>query len=122
MFGALLTITTNPDLAGRHGFSTSGVIGACSALFFVILLAHIQLREQFSGVSIVYMEYFYFLMYGLLVAVSANAYLFSMQAVPWLKIIHYRDNLIPKISFWPAMLGSMIVITFLLNLLTQTSR
>lgn len=114
LFSALLTVSGKPDLASRHGFSTSGVIGACSALFFVVMLAHIHLREQFAGTSIVYMEYFYFLMYGLLVAASANTYLFSMRAAPWLTLIHYKDNLIPKISFWPVVLVSMIVITWLM--------
>lgn len=112
LFGALLTISADSDLASRHGFSTSGVIGACSALFFVVLLAHIHLREQFAGTSIVYMEYFYFLMYGLLVAASANTYLFSMRAASWLKLIHYKDNLIPKVLFWPVVLAGMIVITW----------
>ncbi len=70
------------------------------------------MREQFAGTSIVYMEYFYFLMYGLLVATSANTYLFSMQTAPWLKLIHYKDNLIPKILFWPVVLAGMIVITW----------
>jgi len=60
LFGALLTVSGNRELAMRHGFSTSGVIGTSSALFFVVLLAHIQLREQFAGTSVVYMEYFYF--------------------------------------------------------------
>lgn len=112
LFGGLLTVSADPDLASRHGLTTSGVIGACSALFFVVLLAHIQLREQFAGTSIVYMECFYFLMYGLLVVASANTYLFSMRAATWLKIVHYRDNLIPKIAFWPFVLGCMIVITW----------
>ena len=112
LFGALLTITTDSNLATRHGFSTTGVIGACSALFFVVLLAHIQLREQFAGSGIVYMEYFYILMYGILVAASASTFLFSMNAVPWLKIIHYKDGLILKISFWPVVLVCMIAITW----------
>jgi hypothetical protein len=58
------------------------------------------------------MEYIYFLMYGILVVASANTYLFSMQTAPWLKLIHYKDNLIPKILFWPVVLAGMIVITW----------
>ena len=58
LFGALLTVSKEPGLVDKHGFSTSGFISACSALFFVVMLAHIQLREQFAGSDIVYMEYF----------------------------------------------------------------
>ena len=82
LFAALLTVTGKPELASTHGFNTSGMLGTCSVLLFVVLLAHIQLREQFAGSSIVYMEYFYFLMYAVLVAVTANTYLFSMRAAP----------------------------------------
>ena len=68
LYGTLLTIADDPELSKRLGFSESGVIGSCSVLFFVVLLAHVQLRGQFAGSVIVYVEYFYFLMYGLLVA------------------------------------------------------
>ena len=111
LFAALLTVSGDPDIAGRHGFNTSGLIGACSALFFVVLIAHIQLRQQFAGSGIVYIEYFYFLMYALLVMTAANTYMFCMKSAPWLKIIHYRDNLIPKVLFWPIVLGGMVVLT-----------
>jgi hypothetical protein len=111
LFSALLTVTAKADLAGTHGFNTSGMLNTCSVLFFVVLLAHIQLREQFAGSSIVYMEYFYFLMYALLVSAAANTYLFSMRAVPSLKVIHYQDNLIPKLLYWPSLLLCMIAIT-----------
>jgi len=111
LFSALLTITEKPKLIEIHGFNTTGVLGSCSVLFFVVMLAHIQLREEFAGSSIVYMEYFYFLMYAMLVAAAANTYMFSMGAARSLKIIHYRDNLIPKLLFWPAVLLSMIAIT-----------
>jgi len=111
LFSALLTITEKPKLMEIHGFNTTGVLGSCSVLFFVVLLAHIQLREQFAGSNIVYMEYFYFLMYAMLVAAAANTYLFSMVAATSLRIIHYQDNLIPKLLFWPTVLLSMIAIT-----------
>jgi hypothetical protein len=74
-------------------------------------MAHIQLREQFAGSSIVYMQHFYFMMYAVLVLVGANTYLFTMRTAPQLKLVHYRDNLIPKLLFWPLLLLCMIAIT-----------
>ena len=111
LFSAMLTVTAKPDLAGTHGFNTTAVLATCSMLFFVVLLAHIQLREQFAGSGVTYMEHFYFMMYGVLVLVGANTYLFSMRAVPQLKLVHYGDNLIPKLLFWPLLLLCMIAIT-----------
>ena len=112
LFAALLTVTSHAELSSRLGFSTSGFIGASSALFFVVMLAHIQLREQFAGASIVYIEYFYVLMYGLLVTATANTYLFSINATRWSKVISYNDNIIPKVAYWPVVLGSLILITW----------
>jgi hypothetical protein len=74
-------------------------------------MAHIQLREQYAGSGIVYMEYFYFMMYAVLVLVGVNTYLFSMRAVPQLKVVHYADNLIPKLMYWPLLLLCMIGIS-----------
>lgn len=111
LFAALLTVSGDPEIANRHGFNTSGLIGACSALFFVVLLAHIQLREQFAGSGIVYIEYFYFLMYAMLVLSAANTYIFSMNTAHRLIFIHYQDNLIPKVLYWPVVLGAMVALT-----------
>ena len=111
LFASLLTVSAHDELSQKLGFSTSEFIAACSALFFVVLLAHIQLREQFAGTSIVYIEYFYILMYALLVLATVNVYLFSVHAHRWSNILVYRDNLIPKVAYWPLVFGSMILIT-----------
>ena len=111
LFGAVMTVTRKPSLVERHDFSTSGVIGTCSVLFFVILLAHVQLREGFAGSPVIYMESFFFLMYFMLLAVSVNTYLFASESAPSLWVIHYRDNLIPKAAFWPFVLLCIIAIT-----------
>ncbi|WP_170546445.1 hypothetical protein [Ruegeria arenilitoris] len=111
LFGAVMTVTRRPNLVERHDFSTSSVIGTCSVLFFVILLAHVQLREGFAGSPVIYMESFFFLMYFLLLAVSINTYLFASEAVPSLRFIHYKDNLYPKAAFWPFVLLCMVAIT-----------
>lgn len=111
LFAALLTVSANEELSDRLGFDTSGFIGASSALFFVVMLAHIQLREQFAGTSIVYIEYFYILMYALLVAATANTYLFSIRSGILRNIILYNDNIIPKVAYWPIVLSCLIAIT-----------
>lgn len=111
LFGAVMTVTRNQTLIERHDFSTSTVVGTCSVLFFVVLLAHVQLREGFAGSPIIYMEYFYFLMYFLLLGVSVNTYLFASESMPSLRVIHWHDNLIPKAAFWPAVLLFMVAIT-----------
>lgn len=111
LFAALLTVSDRDELSSRFGFNTSGFIGACSALFFVVLLAHIQLREQFAGSGIVYIEYFYILMYILLVLSTTNVYLFSVRPRRGCGWILYEDNIIFKVAFWPVVLACLTLIT-----------
>ena len=111
LFAALLTVSANEKISNKLGFNTSAFIGASSALFFVIMIAHIQLRRQFAGANIVYIEYFYILMYRMLVLATANTYLFSIRASRLGNIILYKDNLIPKVAYWPVLIGSLILIT-----------
>ena len=111
LFAALLTVSASDELSQRLGFNTSGFIAGCSALFFVVMLAHIQLREQFAGSGIVYIEYFYILMYVLLVLATANTYLFSIQPKRWCGFILYGDNILVKVAYWPVVLGSLVLIT-----------
>lgn len=113
LFAALLTISKNDKLAQQLGFNTFGFISASSALFFVVLLSHIQLREQFEGTGIVYIEYFYLMMYVLLVLATANTYIFSLKESRYNNLVLYEDNLIPKVLYWPLILACMIVITLI---------
>ncbi|WP_460997345.1 ligand-gated ion channel [Simiduia litorea] len=111
LFAALLTVSEDDTKANRLGFNASGFMGACSALFFVVMLAHIQLREKFAAAGVVYIEYFYILMYGLLVAATANTYLFSVRAPILARVVCYQDNLIAKVAYWPILLLSLTAIT-----------
>ena len=111
LFAALLTITGKEKLASRLGFDVAGFIGAASALFFVVMLAHIQLREQFAGTGIVYIEHFYILMYLLLVLATANTYIFAMKPTRGYGLILYEDNILVKVGYWPVVLGCLIAIT-----------
>lgn len=111
LFAALLTVSAKDELSSRLGFNTSGFIAGSSALFFVVLLAHIQLREQFAGSGIVYIEFFYILMYLLLVLATVNTFLFSIRPKRWCNFMLYQDNIVVKAGYWPVVLGSLILIT-----------
>ncbi len=111
LYSALLTVSDDNELFEKFGSNVTGFISGCSALFFVVMLAHIQLREQFSGSSIVYIEYFYILMYVMLVVATANTYLFSVRSNIFKGLVLYRDNIIPKVLYWPCVLSALIVIT-----------
>lgn len=112
-FAAVLTVTRRNTMADKLGYNVSGLIGTVSALFFVILLSHIQLRQEFAGGGVTYLEYFYFLMYVVLIAVACNAFLTSTRPSRDGRYIHTGDNLTFKLAYWPALLGASVLITLL---------
>jgi hypothetical protein len=114
LFATILVVSRHPEKAERHGFNTSSVVGACSALFFVVLISHIQIRSQFGGTDIVYLEIFYYLMYLLLIGTTVNTYLFSEEPNRLTGFLHYRDNIIPKILYWPLILLVSVIATVLM--------
>jgi len=113
LFASLLTVSGNSERAEKHGFNTTAIIGVCSALFFVVLMAHIELRSQFDCSGVVYIEYFFFLMYVVLAMTAINTYLFSTESAQWFRVIYWEDNLLPKLLYWPLVLGGMTLITLL---------
>ncbi|MDM8564979.1 hypothetical protein QUF74_04935 [Candidatus Halobeggiatoa sp. HSG11] len=113
LFALVMMVTGDEKKTGKFGFSTSGTIGSCSSLFFVVMLSHIQLRSEFSSVGVVFMEYSYFLMYLMILLVALNTFMFSLGWSSRWGIIPYKDNLIPKIIFWPLIFGMMVTITLI---------
>jgi hypothetical protein len=110
LYSVLVTTTGDPKQSERFGFSAASAIGTASALFFVVMLAHIALREQFAGSGLVYLEEFYLTIYAAIVLVSVNVYLFSKEDLPrWLRFIKARDNAVIKIAYWPIMLGTLAI-------------
>ena len=60
-----------------------------------------------------YLEWFYFMMYAALLGITVNTYLVT---APWSaekRLVSYEDNLIPKITYWPVLIGTMVIITIL---------
>ncbi len=111
----LLLITTHNQLkVERFKFSTSANLGGSASLFFVLMLANIRLREQFTGSDTVYIEYFFIIAYIAITAVALNGLLFNFTNFKENSFIEYHDNLFPKLLYWPLLLGSALLITLLI--------
>lgn len=113
LFAQLMTVTGKKDLIEKSGFNTSGSIATCSALFFVVMLAHVQVRTLFANSGLVYIEYFYLIMYIVILLSALNAYVFSLGNSKHFNPIFYRDNFIVKIAYWPVLLGMMALVTWI---------
>ena len=101
--------TKSEQKLGLFGFSTSAVLAYCAALFFVLIVSHVHLRESVAAHGIIYLEYFYFVMYVAILTVSANSILFASDKQ--FRFIHYKDNIIIKLLYWPAVMLPLLGIT-----------
>ena len=110
LFSTVMTITADKEQSSRFGYSTSGLLGTCSALFFVVMLSHIQVRSMFAGSGLVYIEYFYLVMYLYILLTALNGYLFSLIGLEKFRLLQYGDNLVAKVTFWPVLLFGMLVV------------
>jgi len=85
------------------------VLRASVTLLFPALVAQVNLRSKIGGNEIIYIEYFYFILYVAILGVSANALTFTLAARG---VSQVRDNLIPKLLFWPLLLSACFAVTF----------
>ncbi|MBK6959135.1 MAG: hypothetical protein IPH22_13180 [Nitrosomonas sp.] len=112
LYALVLTISRQESSLAITGFNVSTVIAACSALFFILLIMHVQLRDELAVNAIVYMEYFYLVSYITILMVTVNAVLL-LQDMP-MKMLAFKDNLIPKLIYWPILLVWIFIITAIL--------
>ena len=112
MLFALLLISSRREASqGLLGFSAAEIVLGAAALFFVASFQHVAMRESLDAGGLIYFEYFYFVLYVLMMLVSINAILFASDTnIP---VIEYADNLIPKVMFWPAGMLTLFAITFI---------
>jgi len=109
LFGVLLIASKNEQKINLFGYSTSEVLGYGAALFFVLIVSHVHLRQSVAAHSIIYLEYFYFVMYAAILLVSANSILFVSNSK--LHVIQYKDNFLVKVFYWPVLMVALLVIS-----------
>ncbi|MEN8124521.1 MAG: hypothetical protein ABFR32_05265 [Bacteroidota bacterium] len=85
------------------------IIQAAGGFFFVLLLAHIQLRNDIETPGLIYLETLYFVMYFML-AIMSTAVLLFLKTNDY-KILEYKHNLIFKLSYWPILFLSIYIIS-----------
>jgi hypothetical protein len=112
LFAVLYTIRTDKVNTDLLGFNVSAVLGFCAALFFVVILAHTSLRESLSAQSLVYLEYYFFVMYAAFLGVSVNAIIAASDIKH--PILRFGDNLAARLVYWPLLSFSLLVVTLVI--------
>ena len=85
------------------------IVQAAGGFFFVLIIAHIQLRNSIETPGLTYLESLYFIMY-LMLAIMATSVLLYIKTNKF-PLLEYKHNLIFKLSFWPILLISFYLIT-----------
>lgn len=109
VFTLLMLGSKSEDKVDTLGFTARNVIASSAAFLLVAIFAHIDLRQNLQAKEILYLEYFYFTTYFLILGVSVNSLFFARTT--W-GFFEYRDNLIPKILYWPLSQAMILLITF----------
>lgn len=110
MIFSLLLISSKSQIHARFaGFTAKDIVKGAAAVFFVISYQHIALRNALASPRLIYLEYFYFTTYFGLLAVTLNGILFAWGAGG--PVLEFRDNLVPKIAFWPTAMTILFIVT-----------
>ncbi|WP_298773991.1 hypothetical protein [uncultured Shewanella sp.] len=109
LYAVLLTNSRDESRIGLIGFNALEVLASCSALFFVALLAHVELRSHIGANELIYMEYFFIIAYTMVLIVSVNSILFSWGMN--IGFVQYADNALPKLLYWPLLTGLLFIFT-----------
>lgn len=104
VFGLLMLAQKEYVKKGEIEFDAQNILSSCAALIFVVILAQIDLRGDFPSGGFFYLEYFYFVMYLMILLVALNATLFTWGVRNFFSH-HFR------LLYWPVLLGSLWVIT-----------
>ena len=108
LFGTLIVVSKQSAKVAATGFKGGDALRASVSLLFPALVAQVNLRSKIGSSTIIYIEYFYFVLYAAILAVSTNALLFTLKGRGF---SNYRDNLVAKLIFWPALLGAFFAVT-----------
>ncbi|MGW0916815.1 hypothetical protein ACWD1Z_34620 [Streptomyces sp. NPDC002784] len=115
VFASLFVTTKNTRRFPLAGFDGLTVVEFAAAMLLVLTVDHNTARNETGSHGITYIDYVYFCLYFMTIAVVWNALLLSRG--PHLALIQWRDNLAPKLLYWPVLaflLCSITALTFLL--------
>lgn len=107
----LIFYSNTKDKDDKSGVSMMGAVQSCAGFFFVLLVAHIDLRRRLNTPSLTYIETFYLTMYVIMALLAINVVAFTKGKES--KFLHYQDNLLVKVSYWPVLLFTWMIITLL---------
>lgn len=87
------------------------LMSICVAVFFVVVFSHLDIRKNISAGEIFYLEYFFFVIYFIIILVPMDAFRIALGMHS--RFFEYQNGLLAKAIYWPSILGVFFVITVL---------
>jgi len=111
LFAILLNFSHCKTTASNNGFSKMNSIGAISALFFIVVISHVDVRTKFPSGGLIYIEYFYLIMYSTMTWIVMASFV-EYREGRFLSKILANDSLILKLMYWPVLLSIIAIVTY----------
>ena len=106
-FSILLII----GLSDKGNSLASLILSLCSGLFFATILSHQTFQRTVESSRLTYFEYFYFLIYAIILIITIDGLLYALDKGGIL--IDYRQNSIARFIFWPVVFAACLVVTLI---------
>jgi hypothetical protein len=110
LFLLVLTVSLQADRMKATGYSCLNFLRTTIALFFSLVVAQFSIRARVAADGVILLEWYYFIMYGAILAVSANALVVALGGP---RILRRGDNALAKLAFWPVLLGAFYLNTLM---------
>ncbi|MCP3799813.1 hypothetical protein NLX83_11155 [Allokutzneria sp. A3M-2-11 16] len=110
VFAALFVTTRGDELRRTFvGFTSFGVISFAVSMVLVVAVRQNAIREATAAPGIVYLEYYSFVLYLVVLLSAINALLVTARNPTM--VVRWRDNLLPRIAYWPVLFGFSLAAT-----------
>ncbi|WP_018348179.1 hypothetical protein [Longispora albida] len=108
VFAAMFITTTDSERRLVVGWSTLTTITFAMSALLVVALRHNAILTSTETPKLVYLESFPFVMYFMIMATAVNSILFATTQY---RFLHWRENLLPALLFWPVLTGALLLLT-----------
>lgn len=106
LFTLVLTVSRLDNQVKATGYSYLNFLRTTIALFFSLVVAQFNIRNRIVADGVLCLEWYFFIMYAAILAVSINALAYARSDHP---VLGYDDNAIAKLAFWPVLLGCFYI-------------
>ena len=95
-------------IACRKTTERQGIIESMAAFIFVLVFSHIDLRKEVVTGELIYLEYFYFITYGMVLLTTFNLMAYTLDKT---KHFDFNENQVFKAIYFPLFFFAVLVVT-----------